>query len=203
MKFFVIVFIFVTVAVALATETRDLQQDLKDFVDLIPVDELKEITCKYKDDEEVQKAVKYLRSEEFAGLVANVREKESWISFKKYLTDAGVDVEKAIKFVHDIITNGVCKDVPPSERSLKGLVTELRQAIPKEELKVLFDKKIRDSPEFKEFFEKISSAKSRQLVEEVIQLEEFQRLLVKLKELAFDTKKMKDCLYAFFGWQQH
>lgn len=53
---------------ALATSMpRSLQNDFKDFTSL---------TCKYKDDPEVQLAINYLRSKQWAGLVAEVLEKE-------------------------------------------------------------------------------------------------------------------------------
>lgn len=195
--------IFFTLAIisaALAApSSKSLQDDFKDFIDLIPTDKLKEITCNYKDDAEVQLAIKYLRSEEFSGLVEAVREKTAWKEFKNYLNGAGIDIEAIINYVHDIIVNGVCNDVS-SRGGLKDLINDLRNAIPVEEVKALFHDKLENSADFQEFFAKVSSNKSRELVEEVIALEEFQKVAKKLKELGFDLQKIKDFIYKLFGW---
>lgn len=198
MKFFLVVFALFGAALA-APSARSLQDDLKEFLDLIPVATLKEITCSYKNDPEVQLAVQYLRSEEFAGLVAAVREKQTWNDFKDYLNDAGIDVEAVIAFIHNLIANGVC-DSAGSSRGLKDLLNELRAALPVDEIKALFSDKLQNSADFQEFFAKVSSDKSRELVEEVIALEEFQRVAAKLEELGFDLQKVKDFIYGLLGW---
>lgn len=182
-----------------APAARSLQDDFKEFLALIPVDQLKEITCNYKDDSEVQLAVQYLRSEEFAGLAEAVREKGTWVEFKDYLSDAGIDVEAVVGFVHDIIVNGVCKS-SASSRGLKNLLDELKAALPIDAIKALFQEKLENSVDFQEFYGTVSSAKSRELVEEVIALEEFQRVAAKLGELGFDLQKVKDFIYGLLGW---
>lgn len=198
MKHFFVLFALIGAALA-APSARSLQDDFREFLALIPVEKLKEITCNYKDDSEVQLAVQYLRSEEFAGLVAAVREKQTWIEFKDYLNDAGVDIEAVIGFIHNLIANGVC-DSAATSRGLKDLLNELKEALPVDEIKALFYDKLQNSGDFQEFFAKISSNKSRALVEEVIALEEFQRVAAKLEELGFDLKKIKDFIYGLLGW---
>lgn len=110
MKYFMVIFAFLGTTLA-TPSTKSLEDDLQEFIVLIPVAKLKEITCSYKDDSEVQLILQYLKSADFAGLVAAVREKETWIEFKNYLNDAGIEVEAIIAFVHDIITNGVCQSI--------------------------------------------------------------------------------------------
>lgn len=199
MKLLLVAFTLLGVALA-APASKSLQDDFKDFLALIPVEKLKEITCSYKDDTEVQLAVQYLRSEEFAGLVAAVREKETWTEFKNYLNDAGIDVEAVIGFVHILIVNGVCDSVASSRGGLKDLLNELKNAIPIDEVKALFQDKLQNSADFQGFFVKASSDKSRELVEEVIALDELQRVAAKLEELGFDLQKVKDFIYGLLGW---
>lgn len=185
---------------AAASVPRSLLDDFKDFLALIPVSELKDIVCSYRDDPEVQLAVNYLRGEEFAGLVAAVREKETWQEFKDYLNDAGVDIELVIAFIHNLIANGFCGDGKASGRSLRDLFEELKAALPIEDIKELYHDKLENSPDFQDFFEKVSSEKARELVEEVIALDEFQKLAAKLEELGFDLQKLKDFIYNLLGW---
>lgn len=199
MKYFLVVSALVCASALAAPSAKSLQDDFKEFINLIPVAELKKITCSYKDDPEVQLAVQYLRSEEFAGLVKAVREKKTWIEFKDYLSSAGIDVEAVIGFIHGLIVNGVCESTA-SSRTLKNLLEDLKAAIPVDKIKTLFYEKIQNSADFKEFFGKVSSEKSRALVEEVIAMEEFQRIAAKLQELGFDLKKFKDFIYGLFGW---
>lgn len=199
MKLLLVAFAFMGLVCAIPVG-KSLQDDFKEFLALIPVEELKQITCSYKDDAEVQLAVQYLRSEEFAGLVAAVREKETWVEFKDYLNDAGINVEVVIGFIHNLIVNGVCDSVALSRGGLKDLLNDLKSAIPVNEIKALFQDKLQNSADFQEFFAKVSSNKSRQLVEEVIALEEFQRVAAKLTELGFDLQKVKDFIYELLGW---
>lgn len=200
MKLFCIVFIgLFSATLAASTAPKSLQDDLLEFLALVPVSELKEIACRYKDDPEVKLVVEYLRSDEWAGLVAEIRDKETWKAFKDYLNNAGIDIEAVIGFIHSIITNGFC-DKTSSSKSLRDLLDELLSALPTEKIKALFYDKLENSPDFQEFFAKISSDKSRELVEEVIALEEFQRIAAKLTELGFDLKKLKDFIYGLLGW---
>lgn len=87
-----------------------------------------------------------------------------------------------------------------SNRSLKNLLNELKAAIPVDEIKALFYKKLEESADFQEFFGKVSSEKSHALIEGVIALEEFQRVAAKLEELGFDMQKVKEFIYELFGW---
>lgn len=199
MKLFGFLFLTLFSATLAASVPKSLQDDFKDFLALISVAKLKEITCSFKDDPEVQLVVNYLRSEEWAGLVGEVREKETWNEFKNYLNEAGVDIEAVIAYIHNLIVNGICEDAV-SSKSLRDLLEELKAALPVDEIKALFYDKLTNSADFQDFYGKVSSEKSRQLVEEVIALEEFQRIAAKLEELGFDLKKVKEFIYGLLGW---
>lgn len=185
-------------AVSAAPSSKSLQDDFKDFLALIPFSELKEITCSYRNDPEVKLVIDYLRSDEWAKLVAEVREKKTWKEFKNYLNEAGVDIEAVIAFIHNLIANGSCEK--SLTRSLRDLFDDLKAALPVDKIKALFYDKLENSPDFQDFFETISSEKSRELVEEVIALDEVQRIVAKLTELGFDLKKLKDLIYGLLGW---
>lgn len=199
MKHFLLIAALFGATLAVSSQ-KSLQDDFKEFVDLIPVEKLKQITCNYKDDSEVQAAIQYLRSKEFAILVAAVREKNTWIEFKEYLNNAGINVEEVIAAVHNIITHGVCNSAT-SSRSLRDFINDLKAALPLNEIRTLIIDKMENSADFQIFYGKISSDKSRDLVEEVIALEEFQRVVEQLEVLGFDMKKVKVFIYELLGWK--
>lgn len=187
----------------MAAPTRSLGEDLLEFLALIPVEELKDIVCKYRDDEEVQYVINYLRGEEWAELVGEVGNNPTWISFKEYLNEAGINVDIIIALIHDLIQNGFCEDtaVVASDRSFRDLLDELLAALPREELRELFNDKLENSCYFQVFYRKISSDRARELVEEVIALEAVQRILAKLEEFGVDLQKLKDFIWNLLGWE--
>lgn len=186
-----------------APPPRSLTGDFLDFLLLLPVDDLKEIACSYKDDEEVVYVLNYLRSDEWAALMAEVGSNEIWISFKEYLNDAGVNVDLIVAFIHALIQNGFCDDARAviGNRSFKDFLDAELDALPKEELKALWYDKLENSPEFKEFYDKISSDKARELVDDVLALEEVQKIIAKLVEFGVDVQKIKDFIWNLLGWE--
>lgn len=187
----------------LATPTsKSLQDDLNDFRALIPVEKFKKIICSYKNDAEVQFILKYLKGDKVTGLVADLREKEAWISFKNYLSDAGLNIEAILDYVHNLIAKGVCDDNTDSGKtSLKNLLAELKSICPKDDFKILFQEKLKISPAFQEFYAKISSEESRELLEKVVTLDEFQQLTVDLEFMGFDLQGIRNFIYGILGWK--
>lgn len=198
----VLAIVCLLVGVSMAAPHRSLGEDLLEFLELIPVEELRDIVCKYKDDEEVQYVINYLRGEEWAELVGEVAQNPKWISFKDYLNEAGINIELIIAIIHELITNGICEDtVVASNRSFRDLLDEVLEALPREELRELFYYKLENSCYFQVFYRKISSDRARELVEEVLALEEVQKILAKLEEFGVDLQKLKDFIWNLLGWE--
>lgn len=184
-----------------APSTRSLESDLQDFVNLIPTDELKSISQKYLNhDKEFQDAVKYLQSEEWAALVAEVGANPTVKEFKEYLTNLGIDIDAILKWIHEIIAGAKPEGVV-AQRGLKDFLGEIEEALPVADLLRLFLDKMQNSEDFREFYSKISSEKSHQLVEEVRAIPEVQRLASRLLELGIDVQPVLDFIYEFFGWK--
>lgn len=187
-----------------APPPRSLGEDFLELLQLFPVEELGEIVCTYRDDEEVQYVISYLRGEEWAELVAEVGNNPTWISFKEYLREAQIDIDLIIAIIHSLIQDGFCDDtavVAGSNRSFRELLDELLAALPKEEIKEWFYDKIENSCYFQVFYRKVSSDRARELVEEVLALEEVQKILAKLDEFGVDLQKIKDFIWNLLGWE--
>lgn len=191
--------LFALIGASLAATT--LEDDFKDFMALIPEKQIRDIATKYlATDPEFQAAVAYLQGEEFKALVNEIREKEAVKEFKQYLIDAGIDVEAVLKYLHDLIT-GAQPKIQAEPRSLKGFLNEVKKTLPVGKLIKLFMDKLKGSPAFKEFFAKLASEETHQLVEEVRILPEVQRLSARLTELGVEVERYLKLIYAIFGWK--
>lgn len=178
-----------------------LEEDFKDFLALIPETQIRDIAKKYlATDLEFQAAVTYLQGEEFSKLVKDVRKMEAVKEFEKYLMDAGIDIEAVLKYLHDLITD-VQPTIEAQPRSLKGFLEEVKKTIPTGKMIKLLMDKMKNSSAFQEFFKKVSSEETHQLVEEVRALPEVKRLTTKLTELGIEVERYVKILYAIFGWK--
>lgn len=179
--------------------TEDLKSDFQDFAKLIPVEKIRAIAQKYiKNDQEYQYAVSYLQSKEWTDVVEQISAKPAAQVIKQYLLMHGIDVGSILKSTINILT-GV-KSSKRVRRGLKDFVQELKEAIPMEDIKALFDKKMQNSRDFQDFFALISSDLSRKLVEEIRDIPEIKRLVERLKEVGVDLKPTMDDMYELLGW---
>lgn len=185
-----------------APPARSLGEDFAELLELIPVQELADTVCKYRDDEEVAYVIAYLRGEEWAELVAEVAQNPIWIGFKDYLNEAGINIELIIALIHELITSGFCDDTAlASNRSFRELLDELLEVLPTEEIREWYYDKKENSCYFQVFYRRISSDRAHELVDEVLALEEVQKILAKLAEFGVDLEKVKDFIWNLLGWE--
>lgn len=182
--------------------TRTLDEDLQDFVDLVPTEKLKEILYDHvANDEEFKSAIKYLKGSEWAELLQEVASKEEVQEFKQYLIDSGIDVDKIIAYIRDWINNVDVDASSAASRGLREFIDEIKEALPIDDIVALFYNKLQNSEDFQQFYAKISSEKAHALVEEVRALSAVQDLAARLLELGVDLKKALDFIYNLFGWE--
>lgn len=198
-KMKIIFAIFTLIGTGLTAAT--LEDDFKDFIALIPEKQIREIANKYMaTDPEFQAAVVYLQGKEFSALVNEISEKKAVKEFKQYMIDAGIDVEAVLEYINSIIV-GAQPTVKIEPRSLKGFLEEVKKTLPIGKFIKMFLDKMKSSPAFKDFYAKVSSEDSHQLVEEVRNLTEVQRLCARLTELGIEVEKYIKIVYVVFGWK--
>lgn len=196
---------FLLIALALigltaAVPTKSLKEDFRDFLNLLPVEEIRAIARRYVDnDPEVQRVLKYLQSSEWQALVAEVAEKQAVKDLKNYLNSTGIDIDAIIKKIHDFIQN-VHPNGKGNARGMREFFDEIKATIPTEDLLIMLNDKLTNSPDFIDFFEQISSEETHKLVEEVRYLPEVQRLAEVLHSMGLDVTKVLNAIYAFLGW---
>ncbi|XP_071050725.1 uncharacterized protein [Onthophagus taurus] len=184
--------------------TRDLQGDLEDIVATIPLAEIREIARRYAEtDEEFQEIVKYLQGPEWAELVQTVADNETWQRFKAYMSDAGVDIDGVIQYLHDLIAGApIPKPMKSEIRSVRDFVDEVLAILDLQAVLEALNDKLNNSAEFQEFFGKISSEDAHQMVEEIRAIPEVQRIAQRLREMGIDVDKVIDLVYGLLGWSK-
>ncbi|XP_049774591.1 uncharacterized protein LOC126162248 isoform X14 [Schistocerca cancellata] len=181
---------------------RNLQDDLNDFLALIPVDEIVAIVLDHlANDPEVQAAVQYILSDDFKSIVLAIDALPEYIDFLNYLQESGLDVYKYVNALHDFL--GLPQLTPPSKlrhtRSIRSMVDEILAILPLEELRALFDEKLETSPDFKELYDRIRSPEFQSIVETLNSLPEYQELLQKLRDAGIDVDAVIDLIRGLFG----
>lgn len=202
MKFAVVLLAIVGLAVAAPdVQPRDLHDDLVEIASLIPVDQIREIAQRYiTSDPEVQEIIRYLKSEEWANLVALVANHPTWIRFKEYMLENGLDVDSWVDHLHDIIASLPGRRSGQT-RSVQDFVNEVISVIPLDSLLLLLDDKIQNSPEFREFWDVISGPEAYALAQELRFLPEVERLAEELRQRGLEIDRIAQLAYALLGWE--
>ncbi|XP_003705561.2 uncharacterized protein LOC100878003 [Megachile rotundata] len=142
-----------------------LSKDIHDFIDLIDMDKIINIVSSYLDDDQVIEAVNYMRSEEFHVLVRKVEALKAYQDLVEYLHDAGLDIYGLLEKVHVLF--GMEDYVPPKGKSqynvyanrggVKAMVDAVIATLPMDKFRSLYKEKMQNSPDFKNFIEKLDS----------------------------------------------
>ncbi|XP_049827124.1 uncharacterized protein LOC126266714 isoform X3 [Schistocerca gregaria] len=185
--------------------SRNLQDDLNDFLALIPVDEIVNIVLNYvANDAEVQAALQYLMSDEFESIVVYVDQQPELYDLLNFLESSGLDPYGFLNMIHDFL--GIPQITKPasrmrrSSRSLKSMLDEILAILPVDELKALYNEKLETSPDFAELINRLSSDEFHQLVLRVLELDAVQELIQMLRDAGIDVDAIMDFIRNLFGW---
>ncbi|XP_033212189.1 uncharacterized protein LOC117169791 [Belonocnema kinseyi] len=116
---------------------RGLEQDLNEFLALVPAKKIEEIVLNYlSSDEDLQTALEYVISDSFKSLIVEVESIHEVKVFVKYLHESGLDVYTLINQIHDFL--GLDHVVPPTQRlgiikitgGLPGLIADIKAVLP-------------------------------------------------------------------------
>ncbi|XP_062541983.1 uncharacterized protein LOC134209980 [Armigeres subalbatus] len=215
MKLFIMKAIFVlTVALvaiatasnipAAASPSRTLEDDLQDFFDLLPVDKLTDLVVRYfTTDKEFQEAFAYLQGAEFAAVWDQFFALKEVKDVLNYLEEGGLAVYDLLNEVADFL--GLNHVKPKGVKSLRagglsGFVDDALALLPLEELKALYEEKLKTSPEFKALFDKLFSSDFQKLVDFYQNSKEAQAMVQKLRDHGVDVDKFFELVAGFFGF---
>ncbi|XP_062551702.1 protein G12-like [Armigeres subalbatus] len=204
--------IFVLAAlVAFATasaipDSRALKDDFQEFLDLVPVDGLLSVALKYlTTDKEFKEFFGYLQGEEFSAVWDQVFALAEVKDVLNYLEDADLAVYDALNTVADFLG---LNHVNPAIMSFKagglnGFFNEAVGLLPLDKFEALFEEKLKTSPEFKAFFEKLRNLDYHKFEELHNNSKELQAFLQKLRNYGLDVDGFFDLVAGFFGWGRY
>nr|CAD7411473.1 unnamed protein product [Timema cristinae] len=187
--------------------TRTLNDDFQDFIDIIPIDQIKAIFLDYlNNDAEVQDAMNYLQSDAFRAIIEKVNAAKETIDFYDYLYKSGVDIYTIINNINDFF--GLPHVEPktrslPSKRTVRELLNKIEEILPIDDLLALFKEKQENSPEFAAFVKKISGPEFHAFVDRMYNSEEFQAMIVKMESYGVDVDKVIKLVQTMMGWESN
>ncbi|XP_058461871.1 protein G12-like [Malaya genurostris] len=203
----VISFALVAVAVVQSTHSTSLQDDLDEFVELLPMDKITTVAIHYfLTDREVRAAVQYLRGPEFATIWDQVFSLQEVRDILNYLEQEGVHAYQALNDLAKLL--GV-KPIKPvkledslsvSTRGLNDLIEDVVALIPTDELLALYEKKMSSSDQFKAFYNMLNSTDFHKFEELFNSSPELQSMFRKLREYGVDVDRFLDLIKGFFDW---
>lgn len=180
---------------------RDLSDDIQEFIDLIPLDEIKDILDEHlKTDGGTAAALNYLKGDDWTNIVATVGAIPDVQDLLQYLRDAGLPVDDFLTAVHDTIANAEASVEPDEEGSLRPLLDEIENIIPVDDLLALLVDKLQSSADFQALYVKVSSEDTHELVDTVLGLDQVEDLLQKLRDFDVKVDEVLEVVYGFLGW---
>ncbi|XP_044587711.1 uncharacterized protein LOC123267223 [Cotesia glomerata] len=184
---------------------RSITDHLNDFIVLLPFDKIANIAIDYiLNDVEVLTAVAYLKSEEFKDLMVRVENDPEVVEFLDYLKGLGADFHNLISTINDLL------DIHPqfqhgkltaihSVGGIQGMLNEIRKVIPYEEIKALYEHKIKHSEEFKLFHDQLKSPEFQARVDKLVMNHNLQELGAQAHQYGISINKITEFLSELLG----
>ncbi|KYQ59195.1 Protein G12 [Trachymyrmex zeteki] len=183
----------------------ELRHDIQDFIDLVPVEKVVQITLQYfTEDKDFQRMIEYFRSEGFKQLVKDVEDLPEIKILMDYVHNAGIDIYKMVNQL-----NSALKLPPLTAPSyivstyitggIKGFIQDILNVLPRQQLKDLYEKKLTDSKAFAEFITQLKSENFQQIVNKVYAHVKFQELLTHARNEGIDLIAIKEVFETLWG----
>ncbi|XP_066592046.1 uncharacterized protein [Prorops nasuta] len=195
-------------AKAVTFENPQLERHLKDFLNLLPFQKILAIFDKYLMTEDVQKAIQYLRSEDFKASLLSIEVLREFEGLVRYLDDAGLDIVNYINYLHSSLA--LPPFVLPDTRTfnvqatagLKKIYDELEAVLPEDEIKSLFDYKIHHNAVFAHFVNSVKSPEFAKIVAALKAQPAFVQFIQNLKNVGLEPSAYFHLFLKVFGFQK-
>ncbi|XP_047368814.1 uncharacterized protein LOC124956697 [Vespa velutina] len=181
-------------------DNSELKKDLQEFVDLVPVAEIKKLVLQYAaEDAEIQKGLTYAKSNEFTSLVKEVDAMPEYLNLLNYIYKAGVDIYHYVNLLHKYL--GLDELKPPQSFSeygitggYKGLVEDVKKLMPNDKIRALYYQKLETSPAFKELMDHLKSPEFGKLYKAVYNDSRVQHMITVAKQSGLDLEKVREVI---------
>ncbi|XP_041772993.1 protein G12 [Anopheles merus] len=189
--------------------SHQLQQDLMDFIDLVPFEDVQRLMQYYYHyDVEVESAFDYVSSEDYTQIRLDIVSLGEVRSFRRYLDSIGFSVEKVWtelnkRFDADDIFAEPDESVRMlnlTTRGLNGLVDDILALLPQDEIILLFFDKLETSNDFSFFFEQIGSGEFENVLNTLQSSQQLRILLWRLQRHGFDIPGWIQLVQKYFSF---
>jgi hypothetical protein len=199
MKFIVILATCLGLSFA-APQPFSLVDDIDDFLNLIDLDKIDALLKdNLQDNGDIIEIATYMKGDEWAGLVAYVKEHPGWIKLKDWLVSKDIAVDDIISEVHDYIQNAEL-GTASGDRDVNTFLTDLEALIPVDDLLSLAVTKLITSPDFQDLFNRVKSEDTHGLVDDVLSLDEVKADIARLTEMGVDVQGILETVYGLLEW---
>ncbi|XP_058066681.1 protein G12 [Anopheles bellator] len=186
-----------------------LQQDLMDFIDLVPFEDVQQLMQYYYHyDIEVENAIDYVSTEDYTQIRLDIVNLSEVRSFRRYLDSIGFSVEKVWaelnqRFDADDIfvePDESLRTLNLTTRGLNGLVDDILALLPQDEIILLFFDKLETSDDFSHFFEQIGSGEFENVLNTLQSSQQLRILLWRLQQHGFDIPGWVQLVQKYFSF---
>lgn len=189
------------IGLSLSAPSIKLEQDLLDFMELIPFEDIKILVEKHlRNDPGFQAAIQYLQGDEWEKLTDDLDKTPQMQALTKYLLQAGIDTELFVDIAEEILGAVKIKS-HNSKPSMKKFLQEVNTVIPHGEIMKLFAEKLEKSTFFQDLFDKISSERFHVIVENLLSTSESQKVIEAVENLDVSIRPYAKAAYVFLGWK--
>ncbi|KFB51402.1 AGAP006635-PA-like protein [Anopheles sinensis] len=189
--------------------SHQLQQDLMDFIDLVPFEDVQRLMQYYYHyDVEVESAFDYVSTEDYSQIRLEIVNLSEVRSFRKYLDSIGFSVENVWvelnkRFDADDIflePDEELRVLNLTTRGLSGLVDDILALLPQDEIILLFFDKLETSNDFSFFFEQIGSGEFENVLNMLQSSQQLRILLWRLQRHGFDIPGWIQLVQKYFSF---
>jgi len=193
-------------------QERSLWEELMDFVELLPLNQFVELMVKYlNEDQKVQNAVLFMFTTEFHSVLRDVEALKDYQALVVYLEKAGLPVIQGIQELHKAID---MEDyVPPKIESIlksqigtqkigdgmKGLIEDLYNLLPIDEIDALYKEKLQNSKVFAHFFSKLTSPDLQKIIDNLYGNQTYKNFVIVCREKELEFQELTKLIARIFG----
>lgn len=188
-----------------------LHEDIQDILDLVPIDEIKEVVQEYVEkDDEVKSIIEIAESTSiFKNLMEDFEAIPEAIKFINYLHKEGIDIYDGINAINKRL--GIKELVPPSvlvrepytkpmrTGGLAGLFKDIKVLFNYDDFIRIYVQKSKTSKAFSKFVTQLKSKNFQKLVNKVYEIKSFKLILDTLHDAEVNTRIISDIMYIVLG----
>ncbi|XP_029055196.2 protein G12-like [Osmia bicornis bicornis] len=176
------------------TGTGVLADDVQEFVDLLPMDEVIKIIHRYvTTDSDVQAVIKFMHSNEFKQLVTEIETMSEIQHIMNYMQKNGLDIYQVVNHINkyldlEPLTPPTNVRMVRAAGGIRGMLDEVKALVPKEKIRELYKQKLATSKVFAELVAQVKSPEFQNVANKLCDNATFKHMLSEAKKAQVDVE---------------